>query len=236
MNNPLDEYRVGGYFLVRVADREECMASELLPESFITVSPCLTDIFPESWTISEGLSMEEANGFDLPRHSLSNVKHEIASHFQNRYLGWPNVCYSTTIARQLVERFLKHMGQQEMALIGVALHQAYLPEFLHVEAPGEGDSPQGVYDAIAYGMQMEAGGTVLGYDVLGLDDNGSFHSWLCNGLEDEIHEQFGIRPNGNGLLNSIEEAMQCALYASSDDVDAEPVLWQPWLIVSYPIA
>jgi hypothetical protein len=235
MNNPLDDYRVGGYFLVRVADREECMASELLPDSFITVSRCLTDIFPESWAIGDGNGSEESNGFDLPRQALGTVKREVASHFKNRYLGWPNVCYSTSIARQLAQKFLSHLSSQDMALIGVALHQEYVPEFLHVEAPGAGDAPQGVYDAIAYGMRLEPGGTVLGYDVLGLDDNGSFHSWLCSGLEDDIYERFGIRPNAAGLLNSMEEAIQCALYAASDDVDAEPVLWQPWLIVSYPV-
>lgn len=69
----------------------------------------------------------------------------------------------------------------------------------------------------------------LGYDLLGYD-NGAFHSYLCNGLEKVLFEKYNIIPNKYGFYDDYEILLEASEYVSSDEVGAEPALWQPWII------
>jgi hypothetical protein len=62
-------------------------------------------------------------------------------------------------------------------------------------------------------------------------------SWLCSGLERDMFEQFGIRPNKNGLINTYDEAMRVYRWIAEDEQRghrAEPEPYYPWLLVAYP--
>lgn len=79
---------------------------------------------------------------------------------------------------------------------------------------------------------MESNGSVLGFEILGYD-MGTFHSYICNRLEDDYDKEYGFRLNRSGFISTIDEAKKLAEYTNRDDVGAEPVLWLPWVIVKY---
>ena len=92
-----------------------------------------------------------------------------------------------------------------------------------------------MYEMVEKHLPLEARGILQGFKVVSYE-YGLEHSWLCNSLEGDVNEQFGIAPNGRGLLDTFEEAATVAEYVNRDDVAAEPGLWLPWLVVQYPIA
>lgn len=63
----------------------------------------------------------------------------------------------------------------------------------------------------------------IGYDILGWD-NGSFHSYLCNALQEEFPS---LKINEIGLIsNTFEEAAEFARYLCKHEL-GEPVEWIP---------
>lgn len=72
--------------------------------------------------------------------------------------------------------------------------------------------------------KMLLGGEILGFDV-------GLHSYLCNGLDKNLREEFAIRWNGWGLIkNSYEEMRTFAAFIQSQ---GEPVDWLPYLLFDY---
>jgi hypothetical protein len=127
-------------------------------------------------------------------------------------------------------------------LLGFGLHADLLPGYLQAvqeEADAQGHAldswpPDGVLDLVRRGEPLEAGGNPLGYEALDVHPSEQRHSWLCHGLEREMHERFGIRPGAFGLLRSQEDA--CRVATVCGEGGGEPGVWRAWRIVEYPLA
>jgi len=78
---------------------------------------------------------------------------------------------------------------------------------------------------------VPAPGQELGWEVL-CYDHGSFHSWLCNRLEDDAEKRFGIIPNARGFIDRYEEALKVAAECTEH---ANPGVWSPWMITHYEL-
>ena len=75
-------------------------------------------------------------------------------------------------------------------------------------------------------------GHILGFEPLVFNYSLSC-SWLCNGLDTQVEEALGTKPNQHGLIDSFDRAVKSVEYISRDDVGAEPGLWFPWLIIDH---
>ena len=96
----------------------------------------------------------------------------------------------------------------------------------------------GVSKVVRGGQPLAAGGQALGYELLSYDQNIN-DSWLCSGIERDMADQFGIRPNAHGLIATLDEAMQVYDWIAEDEQRghrAEPEPYYPWLLVDYPLA
>jgi hypothetical protein len=74
-----------------------------------------------------------------------------------------------------------------------------------------------------------------GFEILGEEWGEWFHSFVCNSLENEYVERLHLSLNKNGLIDCYEDAVRATDHTNLDEVGAEPVLWQPWLISEYPL-
>jgi hypothetical protein len=79
---------------------------------------------------------------------------------------------------------------------------------------------------------MAQGGRVLGFEPLNYNITLGC-SWLCNGLESDIARELDIHPNPSGLIEGFTAAQSCLAYITREDVEADPGLWLPWLIVDH---
>jgi hypothetical protein len=233
----IDDFAAGGYFLTKYTGRADCMSSDLLPPRIISASDCIVDIVPDAWAVewakyNAGQRKREAAKAGIPPDVLPQVIQWVTSRLDHSEIGWPVVFYSADVARHFARKFLPN--DDEIVLIGVGLQRDLVNEFLEEEKPSTGHGVPGVYEALSRGESLEAGGEVLGFEVLGYEWGG-FHSWLCNGLEVDGYREFKIRPNSHGFIATLEEAAMFAEYASREEVGAEPALWRPWLVVKYPV-
>lgn len=232
-----DVFILGGYFVVKAAQRALCMNKELLPEKIITVSECICDILPSTWALSwvnkRKEDIERANSaMGLTDGEFEELEEWATVKFDNGNIGWQNGFSDLATAREFCKKFLK--TTDDVYILGIGLRKEDTEIFIDEERPCEGMGTTLVYNVLQRNEFIDTSG-FLGFDVLGCDI-GSFHSYICNGLEHDFFEVFGIRPNKYGLYDSYTESRQAAEYLLNEEIGAEPALWQCWVVCKFEIS
>jgi hypothetical protein len=65
----------------------------------------------------------------------------------------------------------------------------------------------------------------LGFDLIGIEDGGDFHSFHCHDMSKELIEKFGIEINEYGLINKTDKWKEMVEYMNDDETGCEPVPW-----------
>lgn len=227
----IGEYISGGYLIVKPAPRPKDF-SELLPRTLITVSSCFADIAPDLWAVdwdnysTEDIA-EEAGKFGIPAHLGAELVRWTSAEMKTSGQH-PNAFLTLEMAREFWRRFVNN---NEVLLIGIGLHTSLLPS-LYGQLEKDANRGYGLLERIERKEALAPGGLLLGYEPLGYDAT-NFHSWLCHAGCDEGRKLFGVRPNENGLIPSLETGIQTTEYLVQ--TGAEQAIWEPWLLVKYEV-
>ncbi len=68
----------------------------------------------------------------------------------------------------------------------------------------------------------------LGYDFIGVECDGSFHSFYCHDITKTLIDKFTLTLNANGLFDKPERPNEIREYLNDPETGLEPV---PWYIV-----
>lgn len=231
----LSDHVSGGYFIARPAKRADWMNPGLLPETILTATDCIVEFAPGPWSISWTKVSPEARQeagarFGLDRTSLEAFTNWSTEALETGELKWPSVFLDLDVARRVKARFLSNTGG--VVVFGIALSRDLVDAFLDETRKESGQGEPGVLSAIRRGEPPAQSGRLLGFDVLGWDC-GSFHSYLCNGLENEFASVLGVRPNEHGFFDRLDDASRCADHCNSETTGAEPASWLPWMVLAY---
>lgn len=240
MSVALSDFTQAGFFVTRSVTRPDYCHCELLPDSIVSLSSCICQFFPATWTIDwtsddHETRLRHASTFGISEDRLEPIVKDVTRLFGDCF-GWESVMYSKDAAQRMIDDFLpKDLDTQ---IIGAALHNSHVDTYLEYAAPPKpkpGFAPagaHGTFEVLSKRETPEPAGEALGFELL-VYDQGLSHSWLCNGLEKECHSKLGIFPNQHGLIKTFDDAKRCAEHVSSDRVGAEPGLWLPWLLMRY---
>jgi hypothetical protein len=226
---------LGGFYLTRLVSRPECMSADLLPERILTVSDCITDLVPSVWavswaTVTQAQRIDEASRVGIPESLVPEVVSWTTRALEAGRFGWPNVFPSLEAAREFRTLFLA--PDSGYMVVSIGLHESETARLIEGERPSEAEFEPGVYEVLKQCKEVPRGGVAMGSEILGYE-RGYLHSWLCNGLERELHAALGIIPNDLGLVDDHHAARLGAQHCMQDGVGAEPVLWQAWSIARY---
>jgi hypothetical protein len=224
------DFFVGGYFLVQAIQPEDWMNKKLLPAKFWTVSGCICEIYPDLWVFSWS---SISNGdypkiLNLDNRRFKSLQAWADDLMTKEELGWPNVFLNIATARQLYARYLSHLS--DIKLLSIGLSEPHLTEYIEENRPDPGMGGGGIYKKLQQREFVSDNAIARGFEILGEECEGRFHSFVCNTLETNYHDRLDISLNQHGLIDSYVEAVKAARYTNLDEVGALPVLWQPWLI------
>ncbi|MGV3527232.1 MAG: hypothetical protein ACO1RX_23655 [Candidatus Sericytochromatia bacterium] len=228
--NPDDTAYFAGYFFVKRIPRPEYMRADLLPPFLFSLSTCLNETLPHLWTFAwiddvGGDKREAGQAFGLSEPEQAELTAVCTAFFETGHVAWTHVITDLATA-QFLSRWVK-CPPGEVKLLMLGLHAAERETFLKEE----GQSPQedGVTLCLRRQEPITGPRKMLGYEILGFEF-GSFHSWLCNSIENQAWDRLGIRPNADGFLNSYADALKVCALINEPDFGAEPVLWLPWQV------
>lgn len=225
-----------GFYLVRPCPRPEWQGASLLPSTIITLSECLTAVFPDVWAYTWSSCTEEErlaaiDRLALDRALLPRVMKHVTEAFDAGLLGWTSVWQSAEAARDALRVLEATTSDLLLIELGVPANKvAMLSEETRPE-PGLGEC--GIYTRVRRAEPIREEGALLGWEVLGAEQGGSFHSWLCNALQVPAAKELGIKPGDHGLLRSEYEARRVVSLIDAG-LGAEPVPWFAGALLALP--
>jgi hypothetical protein len=72
---------------------------------------------------------------------------------------------------------------------------------------------------------------VLGYEVVGLEADFSFHSWHCHGYAGQVRRELGVGIDQTGLLSSLDDGRRVLEYLRTRPARDAPYQI-PWTVVA----
>lgn len=230
----------GGFYLVS-GSTEICRSHPEFPETFYSISNCISDVVPGSWGLSwVAPTQGDSSIIDkllFGEDQLQKLRIWLDKKFEEELFGWPNVFTDLKTARDFYNIFLSSAnGLTQVKLLGVALQdedaELYLKEYEGYFEKDEKLGKPGNYLCLRRKEEVDKSGHFLGFEILG-ETFSSFCSFACNGLETDFKDKLGISLNEHGLINTYEEADKAVYYTVSDEAGAEPAFWLPWAIYEY---
>lgn len=221
----------GGYFLIRVNPHEwKELESDLIPDLVFSLSGCLCPKFKVSWGWKPGNKLL-ALKFGIPLTQLEAFVDWCQTDYMKMMDMW-SMFYTPDDARQFINRF--NVDRKNLYIIGTALPQT-IEETEWQEINDE--PPYGIEKRIAQHLPIEAGGELLGYEVVSFEYANYGHSWLCHYLHEDVNRIFGIRPNKYGLFANLEDAMTVLKWIQDggDGGRAHHPPYDVWQLTSYPL-
>lgn len=223
----------GGFYVTRLLRRPDGLAKQApLPERLLTLSSCLTALLPDVWALewsscshAERVRAMEKLGI-APEH-LAALMRFATEAFDRGELGWQCVWHSLAAARAIKTRFAETNSSLVVLELGVPID--YVEKLLVALAPTDGVEKSGFYLHIESRARLDESGISVGWEPLGAEREGSWHSWLCNGLQDQALARLGAAPGAFGLLSTEEEARGLVALVEGG-LGAEPASWFPGLL------
>lgn len=235
-----DDLIAVGYLLLRPVARTSFFAAELVPPLITSASDCLCPRFPGVFAIDWSSTSEDARAeafakLGIPPADQPNARAWATLAFDNDF-GWPSVFYAVDAALEARRMFLSHAA--DARVIGVGVARDSLEGFLENAAPRAltGGAPGGESGSFTTGSRrapLAAGGRKLGFELLNVELGDLHHSWLCSHLENHFSTALGVRPNAEGLIDTLEDAQRCCEELSTGKVGAEPGPWLPFALIEY---
>jgi hypothetical protein len=224
----LNDYVCGGYFLTRSISRPPDV-SDLVPDRVITLSHRFTDIAPDTWADADYRYDDEERSqsalkFGIPATAVPTLVSMFTQAVRPQHLtsAFPNL--------SIAQSFYRHCSDRNLVvLVGIGLERSLVPA-LHLQLRDDVNHGYGLIERVNANVPLERGGKLLGYEPLGFDAT-KFHSWLCHNAPVEAYDRFGIRPNGEGFIDSLPDAEHVTQNLKA--TGAETAIWEPWLVVQY---
>lgn len=225
----------GGYYIVIPKERPDYMDIDLIPDTILSVSECICDFHPEInilWGSSDETKNKYIQQLDISRSTYEQIESWIEDKFDIGVFAYPQVFTSVKLAREFTNKFLSKISNAR--IIGIGLPENSMNDFFEYEdLQGQQEEQYGVGKLLLSNSIVEQmNSRLLGYEVLGYE-NGSFHSYLCNGLEKELHKQFKFSLNDKGFIASLEEANRYCKYSNQEEIGTESVKWFSWAVFEY---
>jgi hypothetical protein len=219
----------GGYYIIKPTTRSDWMNEDVLHEIILSASRCICDFFPDIdvvWSKSKKKKEEYMKTLGLDSHTYNEMELWINKEFEYNF-DFPDVFNSYESAVEFCHKFL--YSQNDLRVIGVALPKIHRDAFLEEQD----DLRYGICKNLNKSLSIDSNITILGYEILGYE-YGGFHSYICNGLEDDYYDKYNFKLNKNGLISTMEEAQILSDYTNEVIEGTEPVLWLPWIILDIP--
>jgi hypothetical protein len=179
------------------------LSQGLLPAQILTLTSCLTNLFPDSWALewvqcSDDDRVAKAARFGVPVSGVQALVRTVTQLHDTGDIGWPNVWNNLEAARGLIGEALSNPS--DIVLVGAGIPGDCVDEFLRQLAPEPREGPCGAFQLATARQTLASGGEILGWEVLGFD-RASCHSWLCNSLHIAAAERLGVGLGKFGLLD-----------------------------------
>jgi|SRR5688500_11513430 hypothetical protein len=217
----------GGYYLLRL---KEFDYGRLKGKEVYTCSDCTNDSLINgwsfSWTTKEKDELENIQrNFQIDKEIVDNISVWTDKKLESKNVGWVNVFADLETVKEYKTKFFSHLTDTKIFSIYFPDSEAtgIIEEF----KPKENNGTLGIWDNLTKRTPEtnDPKEIVIGYDLIGIELSGDFHSFNCHDIADELKSKYGVTINKYGLIDEQKDWKPLTDFMNDDVNGHEPVPW-----------
>jgi hypothetical protein len=212
------EYYLGGYYLLKL--RAPTFGAYI--NNFIyTCSSCINDNLIEGWTNYKPEVLEELK----TKYCITDIESMQKWIFENFNINhaWLNVFPSAELALEFKNKFFSHLS--DIVLLSINFDSIETNEILNEFNPKETRIEMRMREILKNNIQEKREESFIGFDLIGIEDVGQFHTFHCHNIGNELESKFDLKLNQYGLFENSKNLTSVAEGLSSQVIRCEPVPW-----------
>ncbi|UKJ09121.1 hypothetical protein [Solitalea lacus] len=221
-------YYLGGYYLIRLRPMD---FGPLVGKTVHTCSSCINNSLLESWAYSwtsdNNLQIDTIKkDYSVNDNTVSKIRQWVDRKFEDKRIGWNSVFADLETAKEYRQIFFSHLT--DVKIMAVYFSESETNDFVGEFKPeGENSGTIGLYENLSNRI-IESESTkeeLLGFDLIGVELDGSFHTFYCNSISEDLLNTFGLNANEYGLFNDRIDWKPVVVYMNDEVNGLEPVPW-----------
>lgn len=221
-------YYLGGYYLIKQKPIDfGSSKSKVVCTCSTCINDSLLDDWSYSWTTKNNSQIKDIKqGYQINDDTVSSIRQWVDEAFDEKKIGWVNLFEDLTKAKEYKSRFFSHLPDTKIVGIyftedeGNILLSEFTPQ-------GESAGSIGLYDNLSKKIheQDSVNELFIGFDIVGVELDGSFHTFYCHDIANDLAERFGLTINQYGLFQAIRQWQSLLDYMNDEQNGFEPVPW-----------
>lgn len=218
---------LGGYYLIKLRPLE---FGPHLGEFVYTASDCINDSllgdWAYSWAARRKPSKQAKESLRLSDEHLLEIRKWVESNHQKNLVGWVNLFSTRDSVLEFKHKFFSHLDN--LQAISLYFDSGEADEIIEEFKPrSEVEGEIGLYHNLSKHIPEEAqpDEILIGYDLIGIEAGGSFHSFHCHGIGQELEQRFGLVLNKYGLFDVHNDWKTVLDFLNDEENGCEPVPW-----------
>ena len=227
----MENYYLAGYYLIKTKPID---FGDDKGKVVQTCSRCINHSVFDNWCLSwmsDQLSEEEINELNLDKNSIDKIRKWTDERFENG----SNIFPDFVTANEFKSLFFNR--QPDLDILGMYFDETEANKL--ITEFGEGVN----VDKFNYNngnfpmrnnlenksLEMKnPNEELIGFDFIGVECDGSIHSFYCQNITKSLVEKFDLEINLNGLINEPKNKLEIKKYLNDPSTGLEPL---PWFIV-----
>ena len=220
------KYFIGAYYLIKL--RKPNFGSVFKEEKIHTCSTCINDSYFDAWSISwtengKKVSKETKSDFNLDETQIERIQKWSDEKIEEDKIGWICTFADLKTLTEYKKSFFPEANAEILSINFPETEKAELLKLFNTEKSSFGEI--GLSKNLRKGIIERKSEQTLGFDLIGIESSGDFHSFHCHDLTRELIEKFGIEINEFGLIGENDKWNEMVEYMNDEKYGFESVPW-----------
>jgi hypothetical protein len=225
------DYYSGGYYLIK---KRPIDFGADIGKTVSTCSRCINFSIYDSWCtpwMNDKLDKADQQALRLTDQNMEAIQQWVEQNMSDSFNVFPDLA----TAHEFKALFFE--DKNDIEVYGIYFSVTDAESLIHAFAEGENLTTFN-YNNGYFGLRKnllkkikeknDQLATFMGYDFIGVECDGSFHSFYCHDITNTLIGRFGLTLTVNGLFDDPIEATAIRTYLNDPATGLEPV---PWYIV-----
>jgi hypothetical protein len=221
---------LAGYFLMKL---KPLLFGTEIGKHVYSCSRCINDNLVDMWSYSwtndnDELAEVAKENFNLADEHITAIRKWVGHmHHENKLL-WPDLFTDLESVSAYRQNFFSHL--EELKIIGLYFDEDAVAGILDKFGPTSNNIAEIGFRTILMKQVQEIENEIeipIGYDFIGIDAGGSFHSFYCHDKGRELEKKFELTLNKYGLFDYSKNYKEVLDHLNVPANGCEP---DPWYV------
>jgi hypothetical protein len=222
-------YYQGAFYFMKL---HEANFGSIKNTRIYTCSTCINDSYFDSWSITWSAlnnsdNIKEAKeDFNLTNIQITAIQTWADQKFEEKKIGWISTFSDYEVLSEYKNKFFNNI--KDYLILSINFPESEKNDLLEeFSIKGKGIGAIGLWENLDRSNPevTDESEVEIGFDLIGVELSGDFHTFHCHDLSDQLIQKFNIEINRYGLIASEDNWEQMVEYMNDEENGFEPVPW-----------